>query len=168
MGDDENGAVDLFVEMLEDLDQVGEGPQVDARLRLVKDGQPGAPGHNHGDFNALELAARQRGVHLPVDVVLGAQTHLGQVAAGLWHTDVLAAGQGDEVLHRQALEPHRLLEGKADAPPGPLGDGQSGDILPVKKNFSLGGSVDASDHLGQGGLSAAVGAGDGHKALADR
>ena len=41
MGDDEDRAVDLLVQVLEHLDQVGEGPQIDTRLRLVKDGQLG-------------------------------------------------------------------------------------------------------------------------------
>ena len=167
MGDDENGAVDLLMQVLKDLDEVGEGPQVDARLRLVKDGQLGAPGHDHGDLNALELAAGQGAVHLTVNVVLGAQAHLGEVVAGLRHADILAAGQGDEVLYRQALEAHRLLEGKADAPLGPLGNVQVGDVLPVQQDAAGGGLIDAGDDLSHGGLTAPVGAGDGHKALVD-
>ena len=153
--------------MLEHLNEIGEGPQVDARLRLVKDGQLGAPGHDHGDLDALELAAGQGGVHLPVNVVLGAQAHLRQIVAGLGHANALAAGQGDEVLHRQALKAHRLLKGKADALPGPLGDAQAGDVLSVQDDAALGGDQDTGDDLGQGGLAAAVGAGDGHKALVD-
>ena len=167
MGDDEDGAVDLLVEVLKHLDQVGEGPQVNARLRLVKDGQFCSPGHNHGDLNALEFAAGQGGVHLPVDVVLGAQAHLREVVAGLGHADVLAAGQGDQVPHRQALEAHRLLEGEADALVGPLGDVQPGDVLPIQQDAPGGGGIDAGDDLGQGGLAAPVGAGNGHKPLAD-
>ena len=134
MRNNEDGALDLLVEVLKHLNEVGEGPQVDARLGLVKDRELGAPGHDHGDLDAFELAAGQRGIHLAVDIVLGAQAHLRQVVAGLGHADVLAAGQGDEVLHRQALEAHRLLEGEADALLGPLGDVQIGDVLPVQQN----------------------------------
>ena len=57
-----------------------EAPQVDARLRLVEDGQLGAAGQHHGDLDALELAAGQAVVHLPVDIVPGAQTDLAQIA----------------------------------------------------------------------------------------
>ena len=165
MGDDEDRAVDLLMQVLKHLDQVGEGPQIDARLRLVKDGQLGPPSHNHGDLDALELAAGQGAVHLPVDIILGAQPHLGQVVARLRHADVLSAGQGNQVLHRQALEAHRLLKGKADAPVGPLGDVQAGDVLPIQQDPPAGGGVDAGDDLGQGGLAAAVGTGNGHKPL---
>ena len=41
MGDDEDGAVDLLMQVLKHLDEVAEGPQVNARLRLVKDRQLG-------------------------------------------------------------------------------------------------------------------------------
>ena len=40
----EDGALDLLVEVLKHLDEVGEGPQVDARLGLVKDRELGTPG----------------------------------------------------------------------------------------------------------------------------
>lgn len=164
---DDNRAVDLLVQMLKHLDQIAEAPQVDARLRLVKDRQLGAPGHDHGDLDTLELSAGQRCVHLPVDVVLGTQPHLGQIAARLRHPDLLARGQGDQVLHRQALEADRLLEGKADPLLGPLGDVQPGDILPVQQDAPLSGGQDARNDLGQSGLSSAVGPCDSHEPLVD-
>ena len=40
-----------------------------------------------------------------------------------------------------------------------------GDIYAVQQDLAAGGLVDASDHLGQRGLAAAVGAGDGYKTV---
>ena len=68
-------------------------------------------------------------------------------------------------MHPQTLEPYRLLEGVADAQIGPLGDGHVGDVHAVQQNLAAGGLVDARNDLGQRGLAAAVGAGDGNEAI---
>ena len=72
-------AVPCSVDLLEGLGQPGEAPQVDAGLRLVEDHQLAVPGQDGGDLDALDLAAGQGHVHLPVQVVVGAEAHLGQV-----------------------------------------------------------------------------------------
>ena len=167
MGDDQYGAVDLFVHFLEDVDQIAERPQVDAGLGLVEDGELRASGDNHGDFNALELAAGQAGVDLAGDIVLGAQAHLAQVGAHLGYGQLASGRQRDQVAHGQALEANRLLKGEADAPAGALGDGERGNVLAVEQNLALGGAQDAGNHLGQRGFAAAVGAGDRDEALVD-
>ena len=166
MRDDDDGAVGvLLLHPLKDLDQVLEAPQVDAGLRLVKDRQLLPAGQDGGDLDPLELAARQAGVHLAVDVVLGAQPHLGQVGTGVGNVQgaVLAGGDPQKVQHLDALEPDRLLEGVADAPVGAVGDAHMGDVLAVKEDAAGGGLLDAGDQLGKGGFAAAVGAGDGHE-----
>ena len=165
VGDDDQRGLPLLVDGPEGLGQLGEGPQVDARLRLIKDHQPRLAGQNSGDLNALDLAAGQGAVHLPVDIVLGAQAHLRKIVAGLRHADALSAGQGDQILHRQPLEANRLLEGKADPLLGPLGDVQAGDVGAIPGDGAPGGPHQAHDGLRQGGLAAPVGAGDDHKLM---
>ena len=81
------------------------------------------PGQNGGDLDALDLAAGEGHVHLPVQIVVGAQAHLGQVLAALVLGElVLARGQGQQVCDRDALEAGGLLEAVADAQSGPLRD----------------------------------------------
>src|SRR5699024_5614543 len=164
--DDDDGAVGvLLLHPLKDLDQVLEAPQVDAGLRLVKDGQLLPAGQDGGDLDPLQFAARQAGVHLAVDVIFGAQAHLGQVGAGVGNAQgaVLAGGDPQQVQHLDALEPDRLLEGIADALVGPFGDAHMGDVLAVEEDAAGGRLLDAGDQLGKGGLAPAVGAGDGHE-----
>ena len=67
------------VDLLEGLGEPGEAPQVDAGLRLVKDHQLAVPRQNGGDLDALDLAAGEGHVHLTVQIVVGAQPHLGQI-----------------------------------------------------------------------------------------
>ena len=74
-----------------------------------------------------------------------------------------ARRQLQQVPDPHALEPGGLLEAVADAALGPLGDGEGGDVLPVPEDLSAGGDGQAHDGLGQGGLAAAVGAGDHHE-----
>jgi hypothetical protein len=42
-----------------------------------------AAGQHGGDLNALDLAAGQARVHVPVQIVARAQAHLGEIRAGL-------------------------------------------------------------------------------------
>ena len=78
------------------------------------------PGQDGGDLNALDLAAGEGDIHLPVQIVVGAQAHLGQVLAALVLGELLiAGGDGQQVADRQALEAGRLLEAVADAQTGP-------------------------------------------------
>ena len=80
---------------------------------------------------------------------------------------LLAGGQGDEILDRDALEADGLLEGEGNALVGALGDRQIRDILAVQQDLTRGGGEDTRDDLGEGGLTAAVGACDGHEAVVD-
>ena len=160
MGDDDERAARLAAQLLEDADEVLEAPQVNARLRLVKDGEPGLARHDHRDLDPLDLAARKARVHLAVDVVLRAEPHVAEIAAELLLAQGPPGGQLDEVAHRQPLEAHRLLEGEADAAPGALSDAEIGDVLPVKEDAPGGGAGDAGDDAGKGGFAAAVRPGD--------
>ena len=161
MGDDDDRAVlDVLAHFLEDADQVLETPQVDARLRLVEDRKFGAAGQHRGDLDALQLAARERSVHLAVDVVAGAQPHLSQILAGLADEQFLAHGQTQQVDDFQSLEAHRLLEGEADAHAGAVGDAFIGDVFAVEKDAAARGLFDAGDEARQRRLAAAVRAGD--------
>ena len=166
VGDDDQRGLPLLVDGPEGLGQLGEGPQVDARLRLIKDHQPRLAGQNRGDLNALDLAAGQGGVHLPVDIVGGAQAHPGQILAALLPGQLLAArGQGQQIPHPQALEAGRLLKAVAHPQAGPLGDVQAGDVGAIPGDGAPGGPHQAHDGLRQGGLAAPVGAGDDHKLM---
>ena len=150
--------------LLKGLRQPGEGPQVDAGLRLVEDHELAVPGQDGGDLDALHLAAGEGHVHLPVQVIVGAQAHLGQVLAALVLGQLLvAAGKGQQVADGQALEPGRLLEAVADAEACPLRDAQVRDVPAVPEDAARGGLHQAHDDLGQGGLTAAVGAGEHHQ-----
>ena len=170
MRDDEYGAVlDVGPHALEHLDQVLEGPQVDARLRLVEHGQGRAPCQHRGDLDALELAAGQARIDLAVDVVARAEPHGGQVFAGDAGVQRLARGQPQQIQHLQALEAHRLLEREGDAQPRPLGDALIGDVLAVEEDRAGGGLLDAHDQPRQRGLAAAVRPGDDRQlAIGDR
>ena len=152
-----------FAHALEDLDQVLKAPQVDPRLGLVEHGQRRAPGQDRGDLDALEFTAGQTGVHLPVDIVPGAQAHGGQVFAGPRRAQLLPGGDADKVHDLDAFEPDRLLKGVGDAQARPVGDALVGDVLAPEKDAALGGLFDACDEPGQGALAAAVGAGDDHQ-----
>ena len=165
VGDDEDGAAGALVHLLKDFNEILEAPEVDARLGLIKNGKLGATGVDHGDFDALQLAARQGGVDLTAHVLLGAESHLGQILAGLTRGKLLPCGQGDEILDGDALEADGLLESEGDALLGTLGDGQLGDVLAVQNDLPRGRGDDARDDLGEGGFTASVGARNGHEAI---
>ena len=76
MGDDDDGVLPPVLEHTEGLREFGEGPQVNAGLRLVKDQQAAGPGQDGGNLNALDLAAGERYIHLPIQIIVGAQAHL--------------------------------------------------------------------------------------------
>ena len=73
--------------------------------------------------------------------------------------------QPQQIVDRDPLEPGRLLKAVADAQTRPVGDGKRGDVLAVIQNAAGGGLDQAHDDLGQGGFSAAVGAGENHQPL---
>ena len=111
VGNDDHSGGAGGVDLLKGLRQPGEAPQVDARLRLIKDHQLAAPGQDGGDLNALDLAAGEGHVHLPVQIVVGAQAHLGQELAALVLGQLLAARRHvQQLAHGDALEPGGLLE----------------------------------------------------------
>jgi len=164
VGDDEDGVLALALQQAEGLGQLGKGPQVDAGLRLVKDEQAAGAGQNGRDLDALDLAAGEGGVHLPVHIVGGAQADPVEIGTTFVPAQVpVAGGQGQQVPDPQALKARGLLEAVADAQLGPLGDGKLGDVLSVPQDLPARGGDQAHDGLGQGGLAAAVGAGDDHK-----
>ena len=166
VGDDNHGRGAAGVDLFKRFCQPGEAPQVDARLWLVEDHQLAAAGQDSGDLDALHLAAGEGGVHLPVQIVIGAQAHLRQVLAALVLGQLLIpGGDGQQVADRQPLEPGGLLEAVADAQTGPLRDSQVRDILTVPQNLAAGGLHQTHDDLGQGGLAAAVGTGEHHQSV---
>ena len=156
----------LPVDLFKGLRQPGEGPQVDAGLRLVEDHQTAPAGQNGGDLDALDLAAGKGHVHLPVQIVVGAQAHLGQIGAALVLGELfLPRRQPQQIVDRDPLEPGRLLKAVADAQTRPVRDGEVGDILPIIQDLARCGLRQTHDDLGHGGLAAAVGAGKDHQLL---
>ena len=166
MGNDDHGGAALTVDLLEGLRQPGEGPQVDACLRLVEDHQVGVPGQNGGDLNALDLAAGKGHIHFAVQIVIGAEPHLGEVLAALVLGKlVVAGGDGQQVADSDALEAGGLLEAVANAQAGTFSDRKARHILAVVEDLPLRGLYQAHDHLGQGSLAAAVGAGENYQLM---
>src|SRR5699024_737979 len=107
-------------------------------------------GQDGGDLDALDLPAGQGSVHLPVDVVGGAQAHPVEVGtAGVPGELLPAGGQLQQVPDPQPLEPGGLLEAVADAQLGPLGDGQAGDVGAVPQDLPPCGLDQAHDGPGQ-------------------
>ena len=76
VGDDNHGGVPLLMDLFKGLGEAGEAPQVDASLGLVKDHQLTAAGQDGGNLNALDLAAGEGYIHLPIQIIVGAQAHL--------------------------------------------------------------------------------------------
>ena len=160
MGNDEDRAAALFVQLAECFRQSGERPQIDACLRLVKDHKPGIFGQQGRNLDALDLAAGQACVHVAVQIVARAQTYLRQIGTGLVMGKRLARRDGEKVGDLHALEPGRLLKGIRNAALCAVGDGKAGDVLAVQKNLAAGGGRKAHDELGQRRLAAAVRAGN--------
>ena len=166
MGNDDHGGAALTVDLLEGLRQPGEGPQVDACLRLVEDHQVGVPGQNGGDLNALDLAAGEGHIHFTVQIVIGAEPHLGEVLAAFVLGELfIARGDGQKVPDRQPLEAGRLLKAVADAKLGPFRNSHVGNVLTVPDDLAGRGGDEAHDDFCQRGLSAAVGAGKDYQTV---
>ncbi len=165
MGDDDHGAVQRAAQALENGDEVVETPQVDARLRLVEDGQPRVAQKHGGNLNALDVAAGQRSVHFAVDILARAKAHLAEHFAQFGFGKFLARGQLQKLAHDQSFEAHRLLKGVTDAFAGAFRDVQGGDVLAVEEYAPLLRRFQAGDNLGERRLAAAVGTGDDHEGV---
>ena len=165
MGDDNQGIFAGGMHFLKHLDQIVKAPQIDAGLGLVKDGQRGVSGDDGSNLDALQLAAGQAGVHITVDVVSRAQADFGEAVADIGQLYLASRGQSDEILHLDALEPDRLLEGEADAQLCPLGDVFVRNVRSVEQNSSGGRLFDSHDQFCKRGFAAAVGARDGDEGV---
>ena len=148
------------MQVAEGLGQAGEGPQVDAGLRLIKDHEPGILGQQRGDLDALDLAAGQARVHVAAEIIPRAQADLRQVGTGLVVRERFSSRDGQQVRDLHALEPRRLLEGVGDAAAGAVGDGEGRDVFTVKQDLAAGRRSKAHDELGERRLAAAIRAGD--------
>ena len=128
MADDHNGTGGLPVQLFEYLDQALEAPKVNARFRFIEQGQGCPPGCRHGDFDPLHFPAGQGVIQLSSDIFFGIQAYRVEDPAGLieglcpFFALFPAGGQLQQVSDPESLEADRLLEGKADALSGPLGD----------------------------------------------
>ena len=160
MGNDDHARRVLTVELLKGLGQAGEAPQVDAGLGLVEDHQRGMTREQRRDLDALDLAAREGDVHLAVEIVVRAQADLREVAAALVLAELaVAAGDGQQVAHSDALEARGLLEAVADAALRARRDVEGGDVLAVPEDLTARRRDEAHDDLGERRFAAAVGAG---------
>ena len=136
-----------------------KAPQVDAGLRLVKNGQPRAPRQHGRDLDAFALAAGQPGADLAVNILFCAQADLGQDLAQRVLLHLPARSQFHQVADRDALEAHRLLEGVGNAALGALGHAQAVDDAAIEQDFAAVRLGDARNELGEAGFAAAVRAG---------
>ena len=161
MGNDQDGAVlDVFPKLLENARQVLEAPEVDARLRLVKQCEPCLPCHDRRDLDTLQLAAGQRRIDLAMDIVPGAEADLGQIVAGRVHGNRLARRKAQQVDDLQPLESDRLLERKGNAHARPFRDSFIGNVLAVEHDPARRRLLDAGDDPRQRRFPAAVRTGD--------
>ena len=153
-------ALDALSQLLEDLDETAEAPEVDARLRLVEDRERRAA-HEHGrDLDALEFAAGERRVDLALDVIARAQPDSREVVARFDGGDGLARRDAKQVDDAYALEAHRLLEREADAHLGAVGYALFGYVLAVQDDAPRRGLFDTRDYAGERRFAAAVRSGD--------
>ena len=70
VGNDDDGAPRACPKIAENLNQILEAPQVNAGLRLVKQGKLGPTGHAHGNFNAFHFPARKACIYLTVNIII--------------------------------------------------------------------------------------------------
>ena len=93
------------MDIAEGIGELGKGPQVDTCLRLVEDHQRGLTGQNGGDLNALDLAAGETDVYLPLQIIVGTQAHFSQIlAAAVLAQLFLTRRQQQKVVDGDALE----------------------------------------------------------------
>ena len=136
MRNNEDGTLGSFIHVAKNLDQIVKAPKVDSGLGLVKNRELCAACIDHCNLNSLELAARKRAVNLAVYVVLCAKADLGKICTRLGNRNVLARCDGNELLDGDSLKAHGLLESKADAALGALGDGKIGDVDAIQKDLA--------------------------------
>ena len=117
-------------------------------------------GEQRRDLDALDLAAREGDVHFAVEIVVRAQADLREVAAALVLAEpAVAAGDGEQVAHGDALEARGLLEAVADAALRARRDVEGGDVLAVPEDLTARRRDEAHDDLGERRFAAAVGPG---------
>ena len=91
--------------LLEGLGEAGKAPKVNAGFRLIEDHKLTVPGQDGGDLDALDLAAGEGDIYLPVQIVIGAQAYTGQVlTAAVLGELFTAGGQKQQVVNGDALE----------------------------------------------------------------
>ena len=129
--------------------------------RLVQDQQLRAVIQRLQDLGTLLLAhgdLRDQAIQLHVQAVLGGQL-LDLPAAGSpvdEHPLGVLIAQNDVVEHRHGLHQHEVLMHHADAQLYRLTGGVDTDFLPLQKNLSLGGLIQADQNIHQRGLAGAV------------
>ena len=160
MRDDEQRALTGRTQILEGLDQTCKAPQVDTGFRLVEDAQRCTACQNRRDLDALHLTARQTGIQLTADVLIGAQTDAAEQVAQFILTQFMSGCDFQQITHGQSLKAHRLLEGIGNAQTCTLGDIETRNVLAVKNNLTRGLGMQSGDELCKRCLTAAVRAGD--------
>ena len=148
------------MQLAEGCGQTVEAPQVDPRLRLIKNHDRRVFRKDRRDLDPLDLAAGQRRVHLAVQIIAGTKAHLREIVAALVAGQLLFRRHLQQIAHRQSLEARRLLEGVGNACLGALCDVKGRDVHAVEADLSGVRGDDAHDDAGKGGFAAAVRSGD--------
>src|SRR5699024_9048859 len=123
----------------EGIDQSRKTPEIDPRLRLIKDEQSAVlPRQNGSDFYSLYLASGQTGVDLTIYVILGAETYLGQDLTDPVFPHLPAGRQLEKIPHRNTFKANRLLKGITDAESCPLCYIHIGNICAIQQHTAPG------------------------------
>ncbi len=116
MGNYKNRTVLIsFPHALKDLNQVLKTPEVDSRLRLIKDGQSAPSGKYRRDFDTFQFSAGKARVDFPPDIVSRAEPYFRQICAGIRNGKLPPGCNSEQINHFKPFEPHRLLKSITDS-----------------------------------------------------
>lgn len=129
VGDQEHGSA-VLRQGTDGVQDTVQRERVDAGIRLVEDGEPGAHREDGSQFHAFPLATAQGGVDGSLEIPFRRKAHHEETFFRRW-----AGARGPTLaqfhvfLDGQSLEPGRFLPGEGDASYRAIGDGEGGDVL---------------------------------------
>ena len=154
--DDQKRVFLIFFQIPECLDQTGETPKIDARLRFVEDQITGVACENRSDFDALSFAARKLFIHRTAAIFLSAETYIFQKLTEPVFSQFRPRRCLQQILYAQTFKADRLLKCEGDAVLRAFCDIPACDILSVQENSAGRRRFQSGNQFGQRRLSAAV------------
>ena len=148
MGDNNQGIFLFIMHLFKNLNQVAEAPQINTRFRLIEYGKRSISCNDCSNFNTFQFSAGETGIYFAIDIISGAQTHLGEKFTCACSGQLVPGSQGNQVLYLNAFKANGLLDGKADSKPGTFGNIHVGNVGSVKNDFTGGGLFNAHNQFG--------------------